>query len=307
MNKSILITGANIGLGKDTARQLALINDTQKIYLACRNKTKAEKAKADLEKITGRSIFEIIIIDVSKPASVKKAVLNLTEPIDALIMNAGGMGGKNPFEKTEEGTTQMFATNLLGHVILVDELLKANKLKNIALYAGSEAARGIKSMKLGVPKLKNYSVEEFTSIIDGSYFNQKQNPMVSYSLIKYMAALWIGHLAKKHTHLRFITMSPGATGGTAIMDDLKGLKKILYKYILMPYILPLKGIAHGLEVGAKRFVKGISDTSLTNGAFYASKTNNPTGSIVNQNSFLPDFDVPEYQNNVNEAIHKFIN
>ena len=307
MNKSILITGANVGLGKDTARQLALIKETEKIYLACRNEAKAKAAKSDLEKTTGRSIFEIVIMDVSNPQSVKKAVASLSNPIDAIIMNAGGMGGKTPFEITKEGTTQMFATNLLGHVVLVDELLKVNKLKKIALYAGSEVARGIESMKLNPPNLKNHSVEEFTSVIDGSYFSEKQDPMQCYALIKYMAALWMASQARVHFEdVRFITMSPGATGGTAIMNNLKGPKKFIYKYIMMPIVLPLLGIAHGLTVGAKRFVKGINDASLTNGVFYASKTNKPTGSIINQNTFLTDFDNITYQNNVNEAIHKFI-
>ena len=35
----------------------------------------------------------------------------------------------------------MAATNLIGHVVLVDELIKRDKLKNVAMYAGSEAAR----------------------------------------------------------------------------------------------------------------------------------------------------------------------
>ena len=108
MNKSILITGANGGLGKDSARQLGLIKETEKIYLACRNETKAKAAKADLEKSTGRSIFEIIIMDVSNSDSVKLAVAELKEPIDALIMNAGGMGGKAP----EKITTDELLSNL---------------------------------------------------------------------------------------------------------------------------------------------------------------------------------------------------
>ena len=72
-----MITGANTGIGKDTARQLALINSTEKIYLACRNPTKAETAKRELEKITGRSIFEILIMDVSDPDSVKKSCIKI--------------------------------------------------------------------------------------------------------------------------------------------------------------------------------------------------------------------------------------
>jgi len=58
MNKRIMITGANAGLGKESARQLALIEGTEKIYLACRNMSKAQEAKQSLEKSTGKSIFE---------------------------------------------------------------------------------------------------------------------------------------------------------------------------------------------------------------------------------------------------------
>ena len=61
MNESILITGANIGLGKETARQLALRKETKKVILFCRNQAKAEAAKKDLEAETGKKIFEIII------------------------------------------------------------------------------------------------------------------------------------------------------------------------------------------------------------------------------------------------------
>ena len=169
MNKSILITGANGGIGKDTARQLALIKETEKIYLACRNEDKAKAAKQSLEEATGRSIFEIVIMDVSKPESVRSAVEKIQEPIDALILNAGGMGGKNPEKITLDGTTLQFSTNVLGHVVLVDELLKAGKINNVVLYAGSEAARGVKKMGMDQPDLKTSSVDEFASIIEYSF------------------------------------------------------------------------------------------------------------------------------------------
>jgi NAD(P)-dependent dehydrogenase (short-subunit alcohol dehydrogenase family) len=63
--KTILITGANAGIGKDVARQLALRDDVARIYLACRNPIRAQAAQADLEAATGRSIFDIVVMDVS--------------------------------------------------------------------------------------------------------------------------------------------------------------------------------------------------------------------------------------------------
>jgi len=64
--KSILITGANGGLGKESARQLALIKGTEKIYLACRNLDKAQDAKRSLENSTGKKIFEIVNERINK-------------------------------------------------------------------------------------------------------------------------------------------------------------------------------------------------------------------------------------------------
>ena len=77
MIKSVLITGANAGLGKDSARQFALQNGIEKIYLGCRNEQKAKAAKLDLEESTGKSIFKILLLDVTDLSSVKSAVESL--------------------------------------------------------------------------------------------------------------------------------------------------------------------------------------------------------------------------------------
>ena len=73
--KSALITGANTGLGKELARQLALREDFDRIYLGCRNPAEAERAKSELEQVTGLSIFEVVIMDLSDIASVSAAAL----------------------------------------------------------------------------------------------------------------------------------------------------------------------------------------------------------------------------------------
>lgn len=306
MNKSILITGANVGLGKESARQLAMINGTEKIYLACRNLTKAEEAKQSLENSTGKSIFEIIIMDVSDPYSVRSAVAGLKEPIDALIMNAGGMGGKSPMDITSNGVTSLFAANVLGHVILLDELIKEKKLNKVALYAGSEGARGVEDMGMNRPALKTSSEDEFATVIDGTFFDKQTDPMEAYGYIKYMAALWISSEARKNPNLRLITMSPGFTSGTAVMNDLPLAKRLMFKYFMMPIVAPLKGLVHKLDKGAKRFVDGINNDTFKSGVFYASKVKKLTGAVVDQSTIFQDLNNFSYQDNANAAIHRFI-
>lgn len=306
MNKSIMITGANAGIGKDTARQLALIKTTEKIYLACRNRTKAEQAKQELEKITARAIFEILIMDVSDPDSVRQAVQQLNEPIDALIMNAGGMGGKAPAQLTKDGVTMLTASNLLGHVVLLEELLKAEKLKRVALFASSEAARGIKKMGMHRPNLKTSSVEEFIQVFDGSLFGKDFDPMQVYGVVKYGGTLWMSSMARKHPDLKFISMSPGGARGTEGMNDLPLIQRILLKHIGMPIIMPLLGLSHKLSKGAKRFVDGINNESYKSGVFYASKEHVLTGAVVDQSTIFKDLANTTYQDNAYQAIRSFV-
>ena len=69
--KTVLITGANAGIGKEVARQLASRPEIARIYLACRNRDRATAAKAELEAATGRRIFDIVLMDVADPGSVR--------------------------------------------------------------------------------------------------------------------------------------------------------------------------------------------------------------------------------------------
>ena len=305
MIKSILITGANGGLGKECARQLALQPGTERLYLGCRNEERAKAAKSDLEQSTGKSVFEIVLLDVSSLNSVRSAVASLNEPVDALVMNAGGMGGKNFGDKTEDGVTRMFAVNLLGHVVLAEELLRAGKLTTVALIAGSEAARGVPKLGMKRPNLKTSSVDEFESIADGSFFGNNSDPMVPYGPIKYMAALWMSSLARTYPDIRFVTMSPGGTGGTDIMRDLPPFKKFMFTHVGLR-LMPLLCLMHELEVGARRLVDGLNDESYESGVFYASKQPVLTGPVVDQGTIFEDLNNKTFQDNANEAIHRFI-
>ena len=90
--KTVLITGANVGIGKEVARQLALRPEFERIYLACRNQDRATTAKAELEAATGRRIFDIVLMDVADLSSVRAGLDAINGSVDALVLNAGVIG-----------------------------------------------------------------------------------------------------------------------------------------------------------------------------------------------------------------------
>jgi NAD(P)-dependent dehydrogenase (short-subunit alcohol dehydrogenase family) len=306
-NKTALITGANAGLGKEIARQFAAGGEFSKVYLACRNKDKALAAKKDLEQVTGKRVFEIIIMDVTKPASVRAAVSSLNQAIDVLVMNAGTTGDKTNIKLTSEGVTEVFASNLLGHVVLLDELLKAKKLTLAAVFLGSEAARGVGQLGIKSPVFESYSVEEFASVVNGTFFaGKKLDPMVAFGQVKYLGAMWMSSVARKHPELKVITVSPGNTSGTDASNHLPLPLKLLIQYIMYPVVFPLFGMVHDLEIGAGRIVHSLGDTSINSGRFYASPAGKLTGPLVDQSTIRPEMNNETYQENANRAVHQFI-
>ena len=305
--KTILITGANTGLGKDVARQLALRPDFDRIYLGCRNPAKAELAKQDLQRVTGRSIFEVVIIDLSDLASVRAAASAIDQPLDAVLLNAGGIGGPTPASLTVDGVTEVFAQNVLGHVVLLEELIAAGTLTEVAVLTGSEAARGVPKLRIPRPSFNDSSVEEFASVIDGSFFrDRKFNAMLAYGQVKYLGALWMAAMARRHPELRFITMSPGNTAGTEAMRDQPAPMRIIASRVILPYVMPALGIGHKLEVGAKRLVDAVTDSSLHTGLFYASAANTITGPVIDQAEIVPELRDETIQEHAYAAIHRFV-
>ncbi len=299
--KTVLITGANAGIGKEIARQLALRSDFGRIYLACRNAERANTAKAELEVETGRNIFDIVLMDVADLGSVRAALADIDASLDALVMNAGVIGPQS-MALTADGVTNAFATNVLGHVVLLEGLLAEGRLGEVAVFVGSEAVRGVPKLRMKGPSFVSTSADELASVIDGSYFaNTKPDFNLAFGQAKYIGALWMAYLARQYADRRFVTVSPGNTTGTGAASGLPLPMRIAAKYVM-----PALGLAHNLDVGAKRLVDGVTDPTLSSGAFYASAANKLNGPMVNQAEFLPDLANPSFQDNANEAIHRFI-
>ena len=299
--KTALITGANAGIGKEVARQLGLRPEFARIYLACRNRDRANAAKAELESATGRKIFDTVLIDVADQNSVRAGLASFDGSIDALVMNAGVIGPQT-LGLTADGVTTVFATNVLGHAVLLEGLLADDRLGEVAVLVGSEAVAGVPKLGMKRPSFVSPSADELATVIDGSYFaSRKPDFNLAFAQAKYIGALWMASLARQHPDRRFITVSPGNTTGTGAASGLPLPMRVAAKYVM-----PVLGLSHKLDVGAKRLVDGVTDPALSSGAFYASAANKLKGPLVNQAEILPDLANPVFQDNANEAIHRFI-
>lgn len=305
--RSVVITGANAGIGKELARQLGVRPEIERVVLACRNPIRAQAARAELEATTGRAIFEIVILDTSDPASTRSAALSLAEPIDALVMNAGGAGGAHPEALTAAGATEVFAVNVLGHVALLETLIEQRKLTQAAVLAGSEAARGVPKLLIRRPSFEHTSVDELVDAIDGTHYaGRRFDAPGAYAQAKYIGALWIGALARRHPDLRLLTMSPGGTSGTEIAKTMPAAGRLVFERILMGGIGRRFGMSHSLHDGARRLAQAVTDPVYGGGIFYASRADRLTGALVDQATIFGDLANTSFQDNADEAIHRFL-
>jgi NAD(P)-dependent dehydrogenase (short-subunit alcohol dehydrogenase family) len=124
--KTIIITGASSGLGLETVKKIAKNFKNYRIILACRNLQKANAKKEEIEKETQNKNLIVMEIDTSSLASVKNFVTNYKNSsfgkIYSLVCNAG-IAATSKGERTKDGFDDIFATNHLGHFLLVNSLL----------------------------------------------------------------------------------------------------------------------------------------------------------------------------------------
>jgi NAD(P)-dependent dehydrogenase (short-subunit alcohol dehydrogenase family) len=207
----------------------------------------------------------------------------------------------------KDGVTKTMATNVLGHVLMIDELLKQNKLQegSSILFAGSETARGVPNMGQPAPKLSSGSVEEFKSIIDGTYFGEKDNTFEeTYGVTKLVGILWMSSMARKLSNYRFISISPGMSSGTSFLETLPTFQKMVFSTFLP--LMDCMGMSHPVDKGAARYVEMLMNHDLYHsGKFYGSKRG-ATGAIGDQAEICDVFSNTSYQDNANEALHMFL-
>jgi NAD(P)-dependent dehydrogenase (short-subunit alcohol dehydrogenase family) len=123
--KIALVTGANKGIGFETARRLADLG--YRVYLACRDQSKGKKAVDELHQFGLTDTF-LLEVDVAVPSSVTEAVKTFSEresKLDVLINNAA-IGGDQPQPASGiplENLIAIFNTNFFGAVRITQALI----------------------------------------------------------------------------------------------------------------------------------------------------------------------------------------
>jgi WW domain-containing oxidoreductase len=137
--RTVLLTGCNSGIGKETLRVLAMRG--AHVIAAART---LEKARAACDSVGGETTP--IACELSDPASVLACaaeVIALGRPLDAVICNAGIMA--LPKLEQKHGYELQFFTNHIGHFILVTSLLDSLADKGRVVVVSSDAHNGAPS------------------------------------------------------------------------------------------------------------------------------------------------------------------
>jgi NAD(P)-dependent dehydrogenase (short-subunit alcohol dehydrogenase family) len=123
--KTCIITGANSGIGKAAAIQIA--RRGYRVILACRNRERGEAALIDVRAKSGSETVELMIVDMSSQGSIRAFAEEYRakyEVLDVLIHNAAAFDIRAKARQvTEDGIENIWATNHLGPVWLTDLLL----------------------------------------------------------------------------------------------------------------------------------------------------------------------------------------
>ncbi|WOG85827.1 hypothetical protein DCAR_0105020 [Daucus carota subsp. sativus] len=121
-----IVTGASSGIGIETARVLALRG--VHVVMAVRNTASGKKVKDEILKEIPNAKIDVMELDLSSLASVKKFASDYNSsalPLNLLINNAGVMA--TPFMLSKDNIELQFATNHLGHFMLTNLLLDTMK------------------------------------------------------------------------------------------------------------------------------------------------------------------------------------
>uniref|UniRef100_A0A8C6V7F9 Dehydrogenase/reductase (SDR family) member 12 n=1 Tax=Neogobius melanostomus TaxID=47308 RepID=A0A8C6V7F9_9GOBI len=201
--RSFMVTGANSGIGKATAQEIANRGGT--VHMLCRNKGRADAAKEEIVEKSKNQEVHVHIVDMSNMRQVWEFVETFSQnnTLHVLINNAGCM--INQRELTDEGIEKNFATNTLGTFILTKALIpllkKATDPRVVTVSSG-----GMLTQKLDVDNLQ---FEKGTFDGTMAYAQNKRQQVI-------LTEAW----AAQHKEIHFFSMHPGWADTPAVQTSM---------------------------------------------------------------------------------------
>jgi NAD(P)-dependent dehydrogenase (short-subunit alcohol dehydrogenase family) len=248
-----VVTGANVGLGRETARVLASRGAT--VILACRDVAKGEAAADWIAAASAveRGRLRVTRLDLASLASVSAAAdeIRASSPrLDLLINNAGVMA--IPFARSEDGVELTFAVNHLGHFALTGLLLE-----QLLATPGSR-----------VVTVSSVAHRRGRVDLDALGSEQGYEPGHAYDRSKLANLLFAYELQRRLHAAGAETISLAAHPGIA-RTHLWRTSSRLEKALLSPRLRPLTfWLAQSAEAGALPTLRAALDADAQGGDYY---------------------------------------
>jgi NAD(P)-dependent dehydrogenase (short-subunit alcohol dehydrogenase family) len=249
--RTAVVTGANSGLGFQTAQLLATRGAT--VVLACRDPAKAEDAAGRIRRAVPAAQVRTLTLDLADLSSVRAAASRLHEEyrdLDLLINNAGAMFPQ--FRRTADGFEATLGTNHLGPFAftgLVLDLLLAAPAARIVTVSSVGHRRGVIDLD-DLNSDRGYRWQH-------AYFQSKlANLMFTFELQRRLAAAGAAAIA--------VAAHPG-NARTSLGRDLPAFARA----VLSPRLRPLTfWLLQPAEIAALPMVRAAADPAVRGGDYY---------------------------------------
>ncbi len=261
-NKTVLITGANAGIGKFTA--LGLAKQGANIILLCRSKAKGKVAQKEIKQIATGSV-ELILCDLGDFSSIRQAVAQFTkmhQQLDVLINNAGLI--TSSFGTTKNGFELQFGVNYLGHFLLTKLLLDHLKA------APSARIIHVSSM-----------IHQNGKIDFDSFQNRPRQygSMKAYAQSKLCMILFNKELSRRliDTNITTNALHPGAVATSIANKNTSRLLSFFWSLGKVFFISPQKGAGTSIYLASSPKVEGVT------GKYFDNKKEKKTAALADDN------------------------
>lgn len=236
--KTVLITGANAGIGRETARALAIRG--ARVLLAVRDLDKGRAAKEDILRDAPGAALHLVELDLADLGSVAAAARAVEEPIHVLVNNAGFHTAR--FERTRQGFESTFGVNHLGHFALTRALLPRLAPGARVVTVASEAHRGAR-------------VDW-----DDLQLERRFQGIRAYANSKLFNIWFARELARRHPELVSVAVHPGSVRTGWARGGESGLLRFGVA-LAAPFLLPP-------QKGASAPVHGATAQDVVSGGYY---------------------------------------